>query len=174
MSEFREIPGFPKYEINEEGVVRRRLPSRISSSHVGKTIKPHLSRKKGRYTINLMREDGLGKRTVYVHKLVAAAFLPPQPSPEHVVDHIDGNKRNNHASNLRWLTNPENCRSATEMGLKPRGEAHGNAVVTDELVREIRRRYASGETQMALHRELGIARTTIQAIVTRKYWKHLD
>lgn len=42
-----------------------------------------------------------------VHRIVAFAFHP-QPTPEHVVDHIDTNRANNRAENLRWVTRVEN------------------------------------------------------------------
>lgn len=42
-----------------------------------------------------------------VHRIVALAFHP-RPSSQHVVDHIDTNRRNNRAENLRWLTRLEN------------------------------------------------------------------
>lgn len=46
---------------------------------------------------------------VRVHRIVATAFQGEPPTPEHVVDHIDTNRRNNRPDNLRWLTRLENA-----------------------------------------------------------------
>ena len=43
-----------------------------------------------------------------VHRIVATAFHGEAPSYQHVVDHIDTNRRNNRPENLRWLTKLEN------------------------------------------------------------------
>lgn len=45
---------------------------------------------------------------VRVHRIVATAFHGEPPTKEHVVDHIDTNKRNNRPENLRWVTRLEN------------------------------------------------------------------
>ena len=44
-----------------------------------------------------------------VHRIVAFAFLGNPPTDQHVVDHIDTNRRNNRPENLRWLTRLENA-----------------------------------------------------------------
>lgn len=44
-----------------------------------------------------------------VHRIVAFAFLGDPPTEQHVVDHIDTNRRNNRPENLRWLTRLENA-----------------------------------------------------------------
>ena len=43
-----------------------------------------------------------------VHRIVAFAFHGNPPTDQHVVDHIDTNRRNNRPENLRWLTRLEN------------------------------------------------------------------
>lgn len=43
-----------------------------------------------------------------VHRIVATAFCGVAPSPQHIVDHIDTNRRNNRPENLRWITKLEN------------------------------------------------------------------
>ncbi len=47
--------------------------------------------------------------SVRVHRIVATAFHGDPPTPEHVIDHIDTNRRNNRPENLRWLTRLENA-----------------------------------------------------------------
>lgn len=44
-----------------------------------------------------------------IHRIVATAFHGAPPTSEHVVDHIDTNRRNNCPENLRWLTRLENA-----------------------------------------------------------------
>lgn len=46
---------------------------------------------------------------VRIHRIVATAFHADPPTLEHVVDHIDTNRRNNRPENLRWLTRLENA-----------------------------------------------------------------
>ena len=52
-----------------------------------------------------------------VHREVALAFIPnPDNLPE--VNHIDGNKENNHVSNLEWCTRSHNVKHSFDTGLK--------------------------------------------------------
>lgn len=47
------------------------------------------------------------RKTFRLHRLVAAAFIP-NPDNKPCIDHIDGDRANNHADNLRWVTYLEN------------------------------------------------------------------
>lgn len=51
----------------------------------------------------------IGTRWFSLHRVVAAYFCD-NPENKDQVNHIDGNKQNNNASNLEWVTNQENQR----------------------------------------------------------------
>lgn len=65
-------------------------------------------------------ENGQTK-ILYVHRLVAAAFIE-NPNNHPVVNHLDGIKTNNNATNLEWCTVEENARHASRLGLLKRPE----------------------------------------------------
>jgi hypothetical protein len=53
---------------------------------------------------------------ISVHRLVALGFIP-NPEKKETVNHIDGNKTNNHISNLEWYTQSEQIKHAIDNGL---------------------------------------------------------
>ena len=77
----------------------------------------------------LVKLHKYGVKTTYkVHRLVAALFIA-NPYNKEQVDHIDGNKCNNSAANLRWCTNKENCnypniRRAKHYNVATKGKYH--------------------------------------------------
>lgn len=70
----------------------------------------------GYASVNLIdKETGRSTRNS-VHRFVAEAFIP-NPEKKPCVNHIDGNKQNNHVSNLEWCTYKENSEHAFRTGL---------------------------------------------------------
>jgi len=77
----------------------------------------HKVKNKGYHEISLIRD---GKQHFFrVHRLVLMNFGDPDKmNMELEVDHVDGNKNNNHISNLEWVTRSENEHRAHVLGLK--------------------------------------------------------
>ena len=57
--------------------------------------------------------------------------------------------------------------------MSPVGEMQGNARLTEDDVREIRRRAADGELQRVLAAEFGVSRWTITDAISGRNWGHL-
>lgn len=57
------------------------------------------------------------------HVLVAQAFVPGQTAERWQVNHIDGDKTNNHRLNLEWVTPQENIDHVFESGIRARKSA---------------------------------------------------
>jgi len=53
---------------------------------------------------------------VFAHTLVALKYIGKPPTEKHEIDHIDGNRENNHYTNLRWLTHSQNILNSYKMG----------------------------------------------------------
>jgi len=72
-------------------------------------------------------------------------------------------------------THVDNMRDMVEKGRSPKtaGEANGFHRLTIEAVREIRKEYASGQTQQVLADRYGVTRQQISLIVLRRRWKHI-
>lgn len=116
-------------------------------------------------------------KPVYIHRLIAQAFIP-NPKNKLEVNHIDGNTKNNEISNLEWVTKSENALHAYRLGLnKPSpsiGEKNGNAVLTNEIVTKIREMFKNGIRQIDIVKQMGINKYLVSNVVRRKTWKHIN
>lgn len=109
-----------------------------------------------------------------VHVLVARSWIGmPNPFNLHV-NHKDGNKRNNLASNLEWVTPLENARHASALGLLAKGVKNGTAVLNDASVSAIRLMHSHGWTQTRLAGLFGVSFQTISRVALGDGWKHLS
>lgn len=102
-----------------------------------------------------MLSRGVG--SVYVHVLVAEAFIGPKPSPNHEVRHDDGDPGNNFWRNLEWATRGRNTQD------KKRHAGQKGRLSLDDVQR-IKRRLNKGEKGRDLAFEYGVGESAISAI----------
>src|ERR1051326_4973597 len=99
------IPGYEGwYDVSDSGRVRR--ARKTKGARIGHVRKMCLAGR-GYLHVTLYRGGRHTLRCIAVHRLVAAAFLGECPQGLEV-DHIDGNRLNNAASNLRYIARQEN------------------------------------------------------------------
>ncbi len=88
-----------------------------------------------------------------VHRLVASVYVP-NPNGYDTINHIDGDKLNNDASNLEWCTPELNSSHAAASGLYRTGAEHPKAKVTDSEIAECIELYSTGNYTMKQLAEL--------------------
>lgn len=138
---YREItyPGVPvsRYLISEQGHIFSLVSKKFLKPFEDKDGYPKIS---------------LGSNSYLISRLVAYEYLD-DPNLELVVDHIDGNKKNNDYRNLEWVTIRENTLRAERLGLrKVRGIANGNNCYPEELIHDICRLLEQGSTPIEVFR----------------------
>jgi hypothetical protein len=155
------VSNYGNVRANWSDVPRRNLPHRIRIER-SQQLKPHV------HTTGYLRV-ALGRGVQrYVHRLVAAAFHQnPEALPQ--VDHIDGNRTNNAALNLRWVSAQDNAKYG--------GERHD--WTTQKLASAQRRVYAfrkkefeiliaAGHSLRAVAKAFGTSHSVVRATLSRK------
>ncbi|CAM5410189.1 HNH endonuclease OS=Streptomyces microflavus OX=1919 GN=Smic_80730 PE=4 SV=1 [Streptomyces microflavus] len=100
-------------------------------------------------------------------------FRGPAPSSTCVARHLDDDGQNNALVNLRWGSRSENEGDKVQHGTSNRGAGDGRAKLSDDDVREIRRRIGAGATQVAVAHAPGIPAVTVNHIHTGRTWGHV-
>jgi len=86
----------------------------------------------------------------------------------------DRNPLNNRLENLSWATPKQNQQDRITHKTDLRGKDHPMVKITEDVVREIRSRYAvGGIMQKELAKIYGITQSNVSVIVLRRTWKHL-
>lgn len=107
---------------------------------------------------------------IYLHTLVCIAFHGERPEGMET-DHIDGDKKNNHKDNLRWVTKSKNNRNSYLNNRDVSGTRNANSKLTENQVKDICKHLEDGYDNISnLSRILGYNRATISAIKNKRQW----
>lgn len=166
---WRAIPGYPGYEVSDQGRVRsldriidsagddrrgsyrRRFPGRILS--VGLDSRGYL------------RCSHVGR----VHVLIMLAFVGMPPEGMEVC-HINGDQTDNRLENLRYGTRANNMEDAIVHGTTTRGEKNAMAVLTIEQAVAIKH---GKEASKILAARYGVHVKTVERIRRGDRWSWL-
>lgn len=153
---------------------RGRLFSMNKATELKKPMKSALT-KRGYPKVSL-KLDG-GYESVYIHKAVAEAYVT-SPTPEHIfIIHLDYNRGNNNAENLKWVTEFEQ-----KEYIKKRGEIFeykkstggGYFKLTAPQVALIKKALINGKTRKKmLAKRFGVTSTQIKRIERGENWANV-
>lgn len=172
---WKPVPGYEgRYLVSNKGRVRA-LPRYIRTAQrrleTGRDYTPDRLLKlnrghMGHAGVNLnWAARGMVNERVGAHRLVYMAFVGPVPEGYDVC-HNDGDPTNNDPANLRADTRSGNELDKHRHGTKPRK-------LTDDDVRDIRRRVAAGERQVDIAARFCVSRQTVSGVAMRKFYAWL-
>ncbi|UGO48010.1 HNH endonuclease [Bacillus phage vB_BanS_MrDarsey] len=176
---WKDLKGYEGlYQVSDTGELRsldrrelctRKDGQQFFRSRKGKTLV--LSKDDDGYLVTSISKDG-NPKGIKIHRLVAEAFIP-NPENKEQVNHIDGNKENNHVDNLEWSTNHENITHAVETKLRnDKGVNNNNAKLSLEDVKYIKENYQPRHKEFgakALAEKFGVHSITIGKVAKRDY-----
>ncbi len=158
--EWRDIPSLPGYQASSEGEIRG--PDKV---------------------IRKLQKHSKGYQFLVIsyaaHRLVCEAFHGPPFEGAQALHGPDNTKTNIKPNNLRWGTPQDNVDDwkRDHLRVSPKGEDHGRAKLTWEVVRKTRMIFDNNPTKSAyslwqeVGQPLGIEYQAFYKMLTRKTWK---
>lgn len=174
---WKEIQGYEgRYLINEKGEVKsvaREIDNGNGFRKTNDLILKYVDNGFGYWRVCLSIDNK--KKYTLIHKLLAIYFIT-NPFYLPVVNHKDGNKKNNALDNLEWCTSSQNNQHGYDTGLikAPKGEESVRSKLTEKQVLEIKELLKKGYLkQTEIAKIYNIHKNTINAIKQKTIWKHL-
>lgn len=165
---FKECPSWPGYFVNSSGEVENR-----ASSHPNAKTKATKYLDKDGYLRVWLKAPSGERKFVPVHRLVAITFLDPPPEAL-CVNHKNGNRKDNSASNLEWLSAADNERHARKvLGKRLLGEKASRSKLNSSDVLNIRTLAKKGTSREKIAASFSISVTQVVRIINKKNWSHI-
>jgi len=161
--EWRQVPGFPGYEISSAGKVR---------SYKRSAVPKHLKLKQwkdGYVNVLLWRDHKQHpKRT---SRLIALAFHGAPPIGRNEAAHNDGDQLNNTVENIRWASRKENAEDSVKHGTSLFGEKNYNNKLGERNASIIKYLLTLGHKRPELAETFSVSRACIGLIERGISWK---
>ena len=165
----KDVIGYEElFSITEDGQIWSKRSSRFLKLNILNGYLAHVTKIGGREGKNVVLK---------AHRLVAKAYVS-NPENKPYVNHKDGDKLNNHVSNLEWCTAKENSQHAYDTGLAKAASGADSpcAKLTAEDVLFIRAHYKPYNREYGtrgLGRMFGVDHSVISDIINNKKYKAL-
>jgi len=131
IEEWKDIKGYEGlYRISNTGMIKSYDKTTNNRIHPSRIISQTTNQ--SGYKRSNLNHPITKKKSPFIHKLVAYHFID-NPNNRRVVNHIDGDKQNNHVGNLEWCTHQENTIHAFKTGLIKKGGDRANSKLVIDL-----------------------------------------
>ena len=130
---WKRIPGYPKYEANEDGRIRQ-----AETLHLMRFCKAP----EGHFYLALCGPDKK-RHKVWVQRIILATFCR-HPRGREVARHLDGNPANNKISNLAWGSTKKNMKDKQDHGRAIGSKLRLSAMLTPEGLASAKDRLNNG------------------------------
>jgi hypothetical protein len=133
-----------------------------------------LRKSKPKILVNVLDTDGyfkVSRPEIRVAQAVLLAWRGPRPDG-HESRHLDGDKQNNHVSNLKWGTPKQNGLDKRRHGTA-KWEKNNQVKMSEEMVIKLREEYKSKPLSVLEKENSSMSRFAIWAAVSGYTWAHL-
>lgn len=169
----KDIPGFPGYQVGDDGSVWTMMRFGPLANRRPGTLRPlRMKLTKLGYLSVCLRRNGRSF-TRFVHRLVLEAFVGPCPDGMEALHWPDRTQTNCSLVNLRWGTHVENYADSVRHGTHIHGSAHPVAKLSESDIPQIRLLLAEGNTLKGVAARFRVSHVTIANIRDIKIWNHV-
>jgi hypothetical protein len=161
--------GYSNYMVSDLG--------RVKNSRTGTILKADISNV-GYHRVNLYNSITKKQKKFAIHRLVALYFVEGDKTLD--VNHLDGDKSNNKASNLEWCTKGENNSHAFRTGLRSQnGTKNPSNTYSEEQIHHICRLLEKGMTTRSISEQVfGVYENKYKSLINhikgRRRWNEIS
>lgn len=180
--------GYKNYYITNIGNVLSSFSEGKYWNKPMKSLRQYTARGMGYQQVYLYRDDKV-RKTLFVHRLVALAFIPNSDSKAVTVNHIDENPKHNRYSNLEWCTQAYNNKYGNRLkkikeskdkykktgkyqSYHPKGTVRKNRMFALDLVEKTLKEFSS-QKECAKYYNVFVSKVSSVLHGHRKYTGHI-